>query len=36
MKELEENLKSCMEARALKEERGITTSDDTEKSLYAF
>lgn len=36
MKELEENLKGCMEARALKEEQGITTPDDTEKSLYAF
>jgi hypothetical protein len=36
MKELEDNLKICMETRAAKEEQGITTQDDTEKSLYAF
>ena len=36
MKELEENLRRCMEARARKEEQGLMSHDDTEKNLFAF
>lgn len=36
MKELEENLKVCMEAKAQKEDVGFENYDETEKSLFAF